>query len=164
MSPQDIVVLLKIVGYGSTPWQQQPLAESLFLSQSEVSKSLARSRFAGLLDGSGKRVNKQALLAFLQCGIAYVFPVRPGPLVRGTPTAHSAPPLNAIIQQNGDYVWPSAKGKVRGQAIAPLYENAVKAVQNDPALHEFLGLVDALRVGKAREKELAAEELKKRLL
>jgi len=33
----------------------------------------------------------------------------------------------------------------------------------DPSLHELLALVDALRVGRAREKELALKELKKRL-
>jgi len=33
----------------------------------------------------------------------------------------------------------------------------------DPRLHELLALVDALRVGRAREKSLAAEELERRL-
>jgi hypothetical protein len=33
----------------------------------------------------------------------------------------------------------------------------------DEKLHELLALADALRVGRAREKELAVKELKKRL-
>jgi hypothetical protein len=40
----------------------------------------------------------------------------------------------------------------------------VDAVKIDSKLHELLALVDALRVGKAREKELAIVELKKRIL
>lgn len=164
MSPQDVAVLLKIMSYGKKTWQQKDLAEALHLSQSEISKSLARSRYAGLLDATGKKVHWQALLEFLQFGISYVFPVQPGPIVRGTPTAHSAPPLNAMIQADQDYVWPSAKGQSRGQAIAPLYENVPKAVQNDHELHELLGLVDGIRAGRVREKQLAVEELKKRLL
>ncbi len=105
-----------------------------------------------------------ALLDFLKCGIAYVFPQRPGPLVKGVPTAHSAPPLNEQIVSNEHYVWPSARGTVRGQAIEPLYPSVVKAIENDKRLYELLALVDALRVGRAREKALAIEALEKRII
>jgi DNA-binding Lrp family transcriptional regulator len=164
MSPLDIVVLLKIVSYAYAPWKQEQLAEALYISQSEVSKSLARSKFAGLIDGSGKKVFKMALLEFLQYGIKYAFPQQPGAIVRGIPTAHSAPPLNNIIVSEEHYVWPSGKGKVKGQAITPLYSSIIEAAQKDDKLHELLALVDALRVGRAREKEMAIKELKSRIL
>ncbi|WP_276368628.1 hypothetical protein [Chryseolinea sp. H1M3-3] len=165
MSPQDVVILLKIASYEQNQWNQVKLAEELSLSQPEISNSLARSRYAGLLDESGKNVRKLALMDFLQYGIAYAFPAKPGPIVRGVPTAHSGPPLNTLIQSNGDeYVWPSATGHLRGQAISPLYKNVVKAVKGDHELHELLSLVDAIRVGRVREKNLAVEELKKRLV
>ena len=44
-----------------------------------------------------------------------------------------------------------------------VYVEKVEAVLKDQNLHELLALVDALRVGRAREKELAVKELKKRL-
>lgn len=164
MSPQDVVVLLKIVCY-KQEWLQIQLAQALELSQPEISNSLARSRYAGLVDASGRAVSRQALMDFLQYGISYAFPARPGAMVRGVPTAHSAPPLNKSIESGGEeYVWPSAFGDVRGQAISPLYKNVVKAVKNDPELHELLALVDAIRVGRARERNLAIDELRKRLL
>lgn len=164
MSPQDIVVLLKIIAYGNASWFQEQLAEALQISQSEISKSLARSKFAGLIDASGKKVFKMALLEFLQYGIRYVFPERPGALVRGIATAHSAAPLNTIIVSEEPYVWPSGKGNLRGQAIIPLYPSVINAVHNDEKLYELLALVDALRVGKAREKDLAIKELQSRIL
>jgi hypothetical protein len=163
MSPHDIVILLKIVSYGNEPWFQQSLAESLGISQSEVSKSLQRSRYAGLLDPKGKVVMKMALMEFLQYGLRYVFPQKPGPIVRGVPTSHSAPPLNAEIQASEAYVWPYAKGTVRGQSIIPLYPSVPEAAVKDKYLHELLALTDSLRVGRAREKEMAIIELKKRL-
>ncbi len=164
MSPQDIVVLLKIIAYGDEVWFQKPMANALCMSQSEVSKSLARSKYAGLLDSKGKIVFKAALFDFLQYGIRYVFPQHPGALVRGIPTSHSASPLNKCIQSLEMYVWPSGKGTVKGQSIIPLFPSVIEAVKNDSLLYELLSLVDALRVGKAREREIALEELKVRLL
>ena len=164
MSPLDVVVLLKIITYGNQVWFQKPMAESIHISQSEISKSVARCKNADLLDHSGKVVRRLSLMEFLQYGISYVFPQSPGPVVRGIPTAHSALPLNQMIQSSENYVWPSGKGKVRGQSIIPLYPSVVNAVEKDENLYELLALVDAIRVGRVREKELAISELKKRIL
>jgi len=164
MRPQDIVVLLKIISLNENSWSQLVLADELFMSQSEISQCLSRSKYAGLLQFDGKKVNKQSLMDFLQYGIKYVFPQQPGAIARGVPTAHSAPPLDAIIQSEEKYVWPSGKGSARGQSIIPLYPTVVDAVKLDSLLHELLALVDALRVGRARERELAIQELKKRIV
>lgn len=164
LNPVDIAVLLKIASINELSWQQKPLAEALHLSQSEISKSVARCKFAGLLDPSGKKIMKLGLIDFLQYGISYAFPQRPGAIVRGIPTAHSAKPLNQLIDSSEIYVWPSGKGKIKGQSIIPLYPAVVEAVLNDKALYEMLALVDAIRVGRAREKELALKELKNRIL
>ena len=49
-------------------------------------------------------------------------------------------------------------------ALALLMVSSVPyAASRDPKLHEFLALIDALRVGRARERNLAAEEIKKSL-
>jgi len=45
----------------------------------------------------------------------------------------------------------------------PLYPSVPEAANKDEKLYELLALADALRVGRAREKELAIVELKKRL-
>jgi hypothetical protein len=164
LNPLDVVILLKIITLGNSSWLQSNLAESLHISQSEVSKSLMRSKYAGLLDASAKKTSRLALMEFLQFGIRYVFPQQPGPLVRGIATAHAAPPLSTIIKSEEPYVWPSAKGNVRGQSILPLYPAVIEAVKNDDKLYELLALVDAIRVGRAREKEMAIQELKKRIV
>ena len=163
MKPQDVVILLKIIALDNDNWQQLPLAHSLKMSQSEISQSVARSKYAGLLDDSGKRVMRQALNNFLQYGLAVVFPAKPGAIVRGMPTAHSAPPLNLEISSGENYVWPFAMGDIRGHSIIPLYSSVPQAVLDDDRLYELLSLVDALRVGKAREKNLAIQELNIRI-
>ncbi len=159
--PQDVVILLKIIALGEQEWFHHTLAHDIGISQSEVSQK--RSRYAGLIDESRKKVMKMALLELLEHGIRYVFPQRPGALVRGIPTAHSASPLNKVIQSDENYVWPSAKGQVRGQAVIPLYPSVLEAIEKDSQLYELLALVDAIRVGRAREVQLAKKELEKRL-
>ncbi len=163
MKPQDVVLLLKIASMKTDSWQQIPVAQALGMSQSEVSEAVSRSKFSGLLDPKGKKVMNLALMEFLQYGLRYAFPQKPGAVVRGVPTAHSASPLNKEIQSNEHYVWPYAKGNLRGHGITPLYPSVPEAVLQDPHLHELLALADALRVGKARERELAMKELKQRL-
>lgn len=165
MRPQDIVILLKIAMLGERTWQNKDLAASLHISASEVSESLRRSAYAGLFQRASGQVSRLALLDFLIYGLRFVFPQQPGAIVQGIPTAHSAPPLNAVISDGGvRYVWPAARGPVKGQTIEPLYPGAVLAALEDPNLYELLALLDALRVGRARERELARQELQKRLL
>lgn len=164
IKPQDIVILLKLVVLGDKPWRHVDLAAALGLSQPEISFALDRCRTARFIDSAKKRVMKTALLEFLVHGLTYVFPARPGPICRGIVTAHSAPPLSkSIVASKEDvYVWPWDDGKVRGQAIEPLYPKAPLAAVNDRKLYELLALIDALRVGRAREKVIAAKELETR--
>ena len=163
IKPQDIVILLKILSLKNKEWRQVDLAESLGVSQSEISQSLIRLNYAGLISNDSKTVMRSALVEFLVHGIAYAFPQQPGPVVRGMPTAHSAPPLNKEIISDEIYVWPSATGEVRGHKIEPLYPTVPKAVKDDPRLYEFLALIDSIRIGKVREKNLAGNKLKKLL-
>lgn len=164
MRPQDIVVLLKISAKGEQPWLMKDLAMELDISASEVSESLNRSMLAGLLAADKKKLMRSALLEFLKHGIRYVYPQKPGAIVRGVPTAHSWLPLKKSIISNDNYVWSYAEGTIRGQSIEPLHPSAPKVCMKDNKLHELLALVDALRVGKSREQNIAIEELEKRIL
>lgn len=164
MRPQDIAILLKIATFKDKPWMGKDLAIALSISSSEVSESLTRSAFAGLLDTSRNKIMKHAFLEFLEHGFKYVFPQQPGPLVRGLPTAHSAPPLNKLIQSQEYYVWPDATGDQRGQAIEPLHPGVVKAAKSDEEFYELMALIDSIRIGRTREQSLAIQELKNRIL
>jgi DNA-binding Lrp family transcriptional regulator len=164
MRPQDIVVLLKIISMQNQVWRNIDIANALNLSPSEVSEALNRSKIAKLIDGKKKSVNPNSFKEFLIYGLKYVFPVEPGAIVRGIPTAHSAPPISENISQGGDiYVWPYGKGIKRGQSIEPLYKTVPEFALKDKSLYELLALTDTLRVGRAREIKIAIEELEKRM-
>lgn len=163
MRPHDIVVLLKIAAKKDTPWMMKDLSIELGISASEVSESLNRSAIAGLIAKDKKRLMKRSILDFLEHGLRYVYPQLPGARVRGIPTAYAAPPLNEEIVSNEPYVWPYGEGTVRGESIEPLHPKVPEACLKDPVFYEYMALCDALRVGRAREKNMAMEELKKRL-
>lgn len=163
LKPQDVIILLKIALLGDQPWLQQSLALDLHISQSEISEGLTRSKYAGLLNASGKKVNILNFLELLEHGIKYIFPQRPGAVVRGIATAHAAAPLKDKIVSEEIYVWPYAHGSVRGQSIEPLYKTVPKVALQDEQLYEALALIDAIRVGKVREQQLAGQLLKTQL-
>lgn len=163
MRPQDIVILCKIVAKGDESWYMKDLSQELDISASEVSESLNRSAMAGLVTSDKKGIQKQAVLEFLLHGLKYVYPRRPGAIIRGMPTAHSAPPLSDQIRADEQYVWPWAKGEARGQEIEPLHPSVPEACSRDKKLHELLALVDALSAGRKREQHLAEEALTQRI-
>ena len=135
------------------------------MSASEVHAAIARAKRAGLYDEHRRSPNRKALVEFLVHGLRYVFPAERGPLTRGLPTAHAAPPLNARIRSDAQPppVWPDAEGTVRGEELRPLYRSVPAAARRDQALYELLALGDAIRGGRARERAIAIAELEARL-
>ena len=164
LKPQDLLVLLKLHLWQGKSWRYSDLATSLGMSASEVHAGLQRSVTAKLYNSESHQVLLPHLAEFLIHGLKYVYPVVPGTMVRGIPTAHAVSPLKEIISSSAEpYVWAADFGEVRGLAIEPLYPSVLVAVKTDPALHELLGLVDALRCGRVREQQLAATMLAERL-
>lgn len=162
MRPQDVVILLKLSIMSSDNLRFADISEALTISASEVSESLERSRLARLVSEDKRELYRVSFFEFLVSGLKYVFPVSPGATVRGMATAHSAPPLNkVIVAQNDLFVWPTPQGTVRGQSIIPLYKTVPEAAMRDSKLYELLALTDAIRVGRAREVNLAIEEFKR---
>ncbi len=159
MRPHDIAILLKIISLGDIEWLNKDLAQALFISQSEVSESLSRSVFSGLLAADKKTVNRAALMGFLINGLKYVFPVQPGTVAKGTLTASMAPILRDYFPAEDIYVWPELNGATRGLVIEPLYPGAVNASKQDPMLYDLLALCDVFRLGKPKEVQKASELL-----
>ena len=159
----DIVVLLKLLlEKGRRPYAL--LSKELYISASEIHAAVRRSIAAGLIDPVTRLPLRKPLEEYLLHGVRYAFPTSLGGLARGIPTAYAAKPLSdQISSEDMPPVWASPEGTVLGFAVEPLYSSVPKAVKSDSALYELLALVDALRMGRARERKLAEEELKHRL-
>lgn len=167
---QDILLLLKLHAHRDREWPFYRLAAELDMSPAEVHQAAKRCEQVGLLSlipkgrSHLKRVNKSALEEFLLHAVRYLCPPAHGPITRGMPTSFGAPCFpNMVTGGEMPPVWPTPDGKVRGLEFSPIYRSAPIAAERDPALYELLVFVDAMRGGKARERELAKKELLKRI-
>jgi len=139
------------------------LSELLGMSPATSHGAVRRLEYAALLRPGTRIVNALALREFLVHGLRYAFAARPGPVVRGVPTAHAGPALRAHVVSDAPYVWPSPEGDAVGPAVSPLYARAAELPRRSPAVYELLSAMDALRVGRARERKAAAAAIDRRL-
>lgn len=167
LKPQDLAMALKLVS--ANGWEQgyKALAGEMQLSPFEAHACLTRlvsAKLATSTDGKHVLV-KAAFRPLLLSGAPYFFPAVRGEITVGFPTAHGAEPLKSEVLFAHDMppVWPHPEGEVRGTSLLPLYPKLPLAAAKDAKLYELLALFDALRIGQARERELAKRLLEERL-
>lgn len=170
LKSQDCIVLLKLLANPATELSQRQLSSALSISLAEINACIKRLDEADLV-----RKNKQGKLfpnihaaeEFLIHAIKFLFPGKLGEYTRGTPTAIAAPIFRDKIALGNDPipVWPDGMGEARGVALLPIHPSVSKAlrVHPDSAFQELLVLIDAIRSGRPRERNLAATLLKEKL-
>ncbi|HEY1765324.1 MAG TPA: hypothetical protein VGF85_10405 [Opitutaceae bacterium] len=161
LKPQDVLVVLKLAIEEGWDRPYTALAEELGLSASEVHAAVRRLAEARLIEPENKKVRVVALRNFLVHGVPYVFPVRSREVTRGLPTGWAAPAMSGKVV-SGDQlppVWPDPEGEVQGVSVQPLYSSVAKAARRDSKLYALLAIVDALRLGRARERAMAESQL-----
>ncbi|HSW60409.1 MAG TPA: hypothetical protein VLJ60_06385 [bacterium] len=159
MKPQDILVLFKLLISGGRSVPYSEFAKEIFLSTSELHASIRRLEKNGLFSTDTNRVVISCLKEFIFHGAKYVFPVELGMITRGIPTSFGAEPLKSEFSQSDTEipVWPDAEGTHRGVSFSPIYKTACDAAKKDEKLYRLLALFDALRSGRARERNVAKE-------
>lgn len=170
LKPQDIVVLSWLIIRRNEPWRYIDIAYSLALSQSEAHAAVHRLSNSGLLVLAREHLNEpdnlqwSAVEKFLLYGVRYAFYGERGPISRGKPTGVAAPPLREHFSMGEEIpVWPDPEGEARGYELRPLYKTVPIAARRNPELYEILALIDALRDGRARERQMAEKLLKEKL-
>lgn len=162
LRPLDVPVALRLVEEPDSTYER--LHEDLGISASTAHGAVERLTRAGLVYPHQRKVNRSALLEFLEHGVQYAFPADVSERrVRGVPTAHAAPVFGGEIVSNDVFVWPHPDGLATGDAMEPLYEQATSLPTRCASVYDMLALVDALRVGRARERRIATEKLRQRI-
>ena len=159
--PQDVLIMIKLAVSSSEGWTYDKIARELDMSSSMAHSGVKRAIQARLFDPNRRRPRRKALEEFLIHGMKYAFPPDIGSLTRGIPTAFASPAFKGRLSYDPEeiYVWPCAEGSHRGISFSPLYRSVPEIALKDERLYSALGLVDALRLGRARESKLAEQLL-----
>jgi hypothetical protein len=136
-------------------------------------KRLFMSELLGVVFDKEANKNKVLLPIKAACeeclisGVKYFFPVELGSYTRGIATSYAAPIFEKHILLGNDPipVWPYAEGNQRGVALEPLYRSVPNSITQHPdqLFYELLVLVDAIRSGRVRERNIAIKLLKERI-
>lgn len=125
---------------------------------------------AGYYGGQHRTILLPIKAACEEClisAVKYFFPVQLGAYTRGIATSYAAPVFEKHILIGDDPipVWPDAEGDQRGLALEPLYRSVPRSLNQfpDPIFYELLTLIDAIRSGRVRERNIAIKLLKERL-
>jgi hypothetical protein len=162
--PVDLLVVMKLAAHDGEPASVRQLEDELGLSKSAVANSLHRLTALALVKVEGParhRVNKLLLRDCLEHAVRWIAPAHVGDFELGLPTAHAAEMFTSKLTGDDDpVVMPLPHGPMRGRAVSPVHPLAPAAAARDPKLHRLLAAVDALRIGRARDRDVAAEELR----
>lgn len=167
LKPLDVVVAVKAAVLAAPRWTIAEMAEHLGMDSGQVFRAARHASKAALLFTEPERGRLQyrphraALTELLVHGAKYMFVPSHGRLTRGMPTAHAAPILRSRIAVGDEPppVWPTADGDTRGESFEPLHRCVPVAAARDRRFYDAMALVDAIRGGRARERELAVRLL-----
>jgi len=167
------MTLVKHAGEFKETLSQNKLALLLCMSVSEVNAGIKRLVLSQLLAPVLREDQKEKMVflpviksceEFLISGVKYCFPTQLGAYTPGIATSYAAPVLEKHILPGRDPVpvWPSAHGDRRGLAIEPLYRSVPQSLieHPDPLFYDLLALIDAIRCGRARERNIATKLIK----
>ena len=158
---QDVLLGVRLLGHDSE-WTFQSLGASIGISASQCHLAFRRLIRADLVDAQQRIAIKSNLLEFLQHGVKYLFPVAPGEVTKGIPTAHSAPIWRGrlLAPSKMRFVWEHPNGRARGRSVAPLYKSVPDLSLADNEIYSILAIVDSIRLGRPRERNEASSILK----
>lgn len=154
LRPIDLTVLAFLRSeYSDSSWTQMDVAVGLGIAQSSVHRALRQLEHSALLQ------DVRPFRELLVHAVRHVYPPELGAPARGVLTAHAHPSIAAEIQAGSALVWPLDAGEDFGPSIEPLHACVPGAALRHPRFYELMAIVDVLRVGRVRERQVATRRL-----
>ncbi len=163
LQPRDIVIALQLAHAGDA-WTVRSLGDPIGVAPGSIHRGLERLASVGVYEPRGRSLNAAVLDELIRHGLRFVLGGGLGAETRGVPTAWGVAPLRERVSVSAPApVWPSPRGTERGPALTPIVDNAVALLDSAPKVATDLALVDAIRIGAARDRRLAMDLLLARL-
>ena len=165
---QDIAILIKLLlkHNAKEKIEFKSIAYELYISQSEVTKSIQRLEKSKLLirySDDNIELHKHGLIEFFIYGVKYFFPAEINIATRGMAAGYSSPHFKKLILSEENYVWPYLNGDMKGLALTPIYRTLPNALERTPDenFYVIISALDLIRLGGKRENKIAKETLEK---
>lgn len=161
LKPQDIVILGNLITNEQWP-PQKVIADSLMLSQAEVSHALKTLEQVGLINIKMKKINKLAVTEFITHALKFFYPVEKKGVGRGILIGPSNASFREKVHSDEyNYVWPDSNGESKGVIVTPLIPELSKTVTGNEKLFLFLNVIEVFRgLGGVRHLQEAQKMLK----
>jgi len=163
---QDIAILIKLLlkQQAKDKIEFKNIAYELYISQSEVTKSIKRlekSRLLTRYSDDSIELHKHELMELFVYGVKYLFSAEINIATRGMAAAYSSPHFKKIILSEDTYVWPYINGNTKGLALTPIYKTLPNALDRTPdeKFYAIISALDLLRLRGKRENKIAKEIL-----
>ena len=163
---QDIAILIKLLLKQKVKEKIEfkNIAYELYISQSEVTKSIKRlekSRLLTRYSDDSVELHKHELMELFTYGVKYLFSAEVNIATRGMAAAYSSPHFKKIILSEETYVWPYIHGNTKGLALTPIYKTLPNALDRTPDenFYTIISALDLIRLGGKRENKIAKEIL-----
>lgn len=161
IKPQDVVILGKLISDKDCRSQKE-IADSLGLSQAEISHALKTLAHVGLINLATKKVNKLAVTEFITHALKFLFPIEKKGTGRGISIGPSSSIFKGKVQSDDyNYIWPDPDGDSKGVVITPLLSNLPKSAIGNETLFTYLNVIEIFRgLGGVRHLQEAQKILK----
>ncbi len=163
---QDIAILIKLLlkQKAKEKIEFKNIAYELYISQSEVTKSIKRLEKSSLLTRYSDEsigLHKHGLIELFVYSVKYLFPAEVNIATSGMAAAYSSPHFKKIILSEETYVWPYINGNSKGLALTPIYKTLANALDRTPdeTFYAIISALDLIRLGGKRENKIAKEIL-----
>ena len=163
---QDIAILIKLLlkQQAKEKVEFKNIAYELYISQSEVTKSIKRlekSRLLTRYSDDSIELHKHELMELFVYGVKYLFSADVNIATRGMAAAYSSSHFKKIILSEETYVWPYINGNTKGLALTPIYKTLPNALDRTPDenFYAIISALDLIRLGGKRENKIAKEIL-----
>ena len=145
IKPQDIVILGKLISEKLWPSQKE-IADSLNLSQAEISHALNTLDHIGLINLSNKKINKLAITEFVTHALKYLYPIEKKGTGRGILIGPSSSIFKEKVRSDDyNYIWPNSNGDSKGIIVTPLLPELSSTVLSNEIMCQFLNVVEVFR-------------------
>ena len=159
MKPQDLLIAFKLAAHPNDAFRQNDLAQSLFISPSEINRALARLSENRLYCKKTKSLDLVRLMEFIEHGAPYLIRIKQTGPTGGNALFQSVHFQSLDFQKPIHWNWQGQNGRSDRHGYSPFYPTVPLASSGDPKLKKLIALFERSLILSGLERDQTLVEL-----